>query len=165
MPQVLVSLFFIGTTDSLQTHHRFTTDSQSEGKCTSEQARPCDDRLYTICTCRRTRHCPSCPVVMLLARPVLTVAAASVAATNFGSGWQNGICGTTTQFEGTRCRVSEKQGSWVAASRKYCAALCVACSRCHYVSYSKADNDCFWFRTCDFHKSPRSCGRMVNISW
>ena len=92
---------------------------------------------------------------MLLARPVLTVAAASVAATNFGSGWQNGICGTTTQFEGRRCRVSEKQGSWVAASRKYCAALCVACPRCHYVSYSKADNDCSWFRTCDFHKSPR----------
>ena len=111
-------------------------------------------RLNTICTCRRTRHSTSCPVVMLLA-PVLTVAAASVAATNFGSGWQNGICGTTTQFEGRRCRVSEKQGSWVAASRKYCAALCVACPRCHYVSYSKADNDCSWFRTCDFHKSPR----------
>ena len=61
--------------------------------------------------------------------------------------------------EGSSCGPSDLKGSWAISPSpgidflSACLSKCVACASCRYVSVSRKDNDCSWYRSCDLATS------------
>ena len=67
-----------------------------------------------------------------------------------GSHWVTGYCNYTLGGEGGNCLSEDRKGSWTGVTDALsCAHLCVACSRCHFISYAASDRDCSWFSQCN----------------
>ena len=75
-----------------------------------------------------------------------TTAAATTATALFAGA--PGFCGVTGRKEGLRCASRDAKGSWPAVDLRQCLEWCDACQQCRFVSFSKADFDCSWFREC-----------------
>tara|TARA_B110001452_G_scaffold120647_1_gene100126 strand:- start:401 stop:2122 length:1722 start_codon:yes stop_codon:yes gene_type:complete len=85
---------------------------------------------------------------MLLCVSMLVLARSS-AAVLLKSG-RAGFCAVTSVGEGVHCSPQDHQGSWGKPdlTLQSCIARCAACQRCHFVSYSRKEMDCSWFRHC-----------------
>ena len=60
----------------------------------------------------------------------------------------DGFCGRTINDLAGACAHGDS-GSWSGVpSLAACAAKCLGCSRCNYVSFSKLADDCSWYREC-----------------
>jgi len=79
------------------------------------------------------------------------------------AGWDDGYCDATgfgnegaceTDDKGSFANVQFRGSSWTAAIR-VCAALCLKCQRCRYISVSLHWNDCSWFNECDMRSLHR----------
>ena len=94
-------------------------------------------------------------------RPVAVAQAAAAAAaaggTGGGGGWPaaaavRGFCGITNDGVEGDCGRGDK-GSWNTREHRVrsfadCAARCVACARCRYVTYAADEDDCSWYSGC-----------------
>ena len=73
----------------------------------------------------------------------------------FSSGWplnesREGFCGVTNEGVEGDCSRSGDAGSWNTRKHRVnsfeqCAARCVGCRRCAYVTYSPDNEDCSWY--------------------
>ena len=60
-----------------------------------------------------------------------------------------GYCDTTDEHAEQGCSATRRKGTFTdTPNRSACFALCGGCERCHFVSYSRQDQDCSWFRSC-----------------
>ena len=93
-------------------------------------------------------------------RPVAVAqaaAAAEAAAGSSSSSWPaaaavRGFCGITNDGVEGDCARGDK-GSWNTREHRVrsfadCAARCVACARCRYVTYAADEDDCSWYSGC-----------------
>ena len=68
-------------------------------------------------------------------------------------GSQRGLCAETT-FDPGDCK-GGLSGSWEPGassgvhSLADCVAACKCCSACRFISFSAANKDCSWYRSCD----------------
>ena len=72
--------------------------------------------------------------------------------------YMHGHCGPTVDGERGDCDIGDKgwfglqagpaTTSWEGAAHA-CAAACLACDRCRFVSFSLKYRDCSWFENCD----------------
>lgn len=72
---------------------------------------------------------------------------------NQGRKWPKGYVGrgtcAVTDFGESDC-VDSSKGAWpMDLPLDNCIALCRCCAQCHYVSHSRKQGDCSWFRECD----------------
>ena len=57
----------------------------------------------------------------------------------------SGLCAPTT--DGGDC-TDGSSGAWPYTNATDCAARCLTCGRCNFVSYSALNRDCSWFHAC-----------------
>lgn len=66
----------------------------------------------------------------------------------------SGTCGVTLICEEPNCCDKQPKGSWAASTANIstlaeCAAKAKSCSQANFVSFSKPQNDCSWYKSCD----------------
>ena len=67
--------------------------------------------------------------------------------------WEHeGVCETTRDGEGARCRPSDAKGSWILGSLGSCRARCEQCAQCRFISWSEPLKECSWFARCELDR-------------
>ena len=68
-----------------------------------------------------------------------------------------GFCAVTSEGDEGDCSRHGSSGSWNTRLHRIqslgeCAARCMLCEQCRFVTYSSAENDCSWYSSCDLKR-------------